>query len=667
MYYKVRDLIKLPLDDLWNLPDGQIQLEFDDGVIQTTMRETIFSVYLMEFHRRWPKTPALKDRHHIGGRWLDSTTHLKLLENGMWDAYEAYGGELDIEELSRIAYETTNRLYNDFTYRLEAYVNSINILDFLDVLDHPEVAAANREVKPNRASIARTHDRIEAVLKDPNELKGNSIARGVKSRLVSLDQTLQCVGPRGYIADIDSTIFRYPILTGYVEGLRGHYELLIESRSAARALLFSRDQIKDSEYLNRQLQLLCATFRRVHGVSPQLGDHNELLPIRREWRDCGSTTYRPFTVRSNDLETLSGKYYLNSEGGLSSISPSDRHLIGKTIQLRSILDCQLPDPNGCCATCFGDIALNIPGYTNVGHVSASVLGELITQNLLSTKHLERSSTVVELPLTDFDKKFIRLGLDANTIRLSPDLNGKQVKLLIKADEAKNLSDIRFAKSIRDLTLSRVTELTDVTLEITHRSGSVEEVTVPVSVGSRRSSLNHMMLEYIRQHGWEVNERNEYVIDLKDWDREEPIFELAFRNINTVDFMKEVERIFKSTGRKSDGRGGRKDTGAPLKSYQDPWAAVVAFYEFVNGTLSVNLAHLELVVYCIMVVSAAENNYWLPRPGTTYEIEKFHNIMSMRSMAVLLSFQGHAQAIYDIRSYTVTDRPSHPMDILIVPS
>lgn len=38
--YKARELLGFSSDAIWNLPDGPMKLEFDDGVIETTTRKS---------------------------------------------------------------------------------------------------------------------------------------------------------------------------------------------------------------------------------------------------------------------------------------------------------------------------------------------------------------------------------------------------------------------------------------------------------------------------------------------------------------------------------------------------------------------------------------------------------------------------------------------------
>jgi hypothetical protein len=156
----------MPADQLWALPDGPVKVVFDDGVVETNARATIYSAYMWRMYTRYPKTPALTS-HHLGERRIGSDTHLDLLGNVMWDWFQDYNGEVDVETLSKLVYEDTNRIYNDFTYRLESYVRTLSILDFMEVINHPEIKTANEQVQPTQLAIDHCYKKIKEVLRDP--------------------------------------------------------------------------------------------------------------------------------------------------------------------------------------------------------------------------------------------------------------------------------------------------------------------------------------------------------------------------------------------------------------------------------------------------------------------------------------------------------------------
>lgn len=634
---KGRDLLKMSCDQIWTIPHGPISLELDDGVIETTGKETIFSWYLWVFHQKFDRTPLLK-KHHIGKRRLGNRTHAEILGDSMFDCYEVYGGQLDIEDLTKMVYEAVNRLYNDFTYRLEAYVSTISIMDFIDIVEDPEIKEVKNTTKPNQMSIDEAYRKINAVLKDENKLVGNAIAKAAKSGLVPIDQIDQCVGIRGFISDIDSYIFRHPILRGYVEGITSLHDNMIESRSASKALMYTKDPLKAVEYFNRQVQMLCATFKNVHPGN------------------CGSDRYLKFKVRSSDLDSIEGKYYLNDEGILQRANRTDRHLIGKELKIRSLFFCRHPDRHGCCATCFGDLHLSTPRMTNQGQTSAIILGEKASQNVMSTKHLDGSSKVDPIELSDFDLQYIDYDTDPNYLKILPKFAGKNLRMILLSREAKGLPDINYTKNVETLPLNRVTQLVEVSF--THKkddSDELEAVTIPVSIGNRLSSLTYEMLHYIKIKGWDVNKDSDYEIDLADWDYSLPVFILPMRHLSMHDHMKSVESFIKS----------------PMKSAKSMNAGTTVdeifyqLYKLTSTKIKFNIAHLEVILFSNMVTSIEGKDFDLPYNADDGQYNDFASTMKGRSMATTMAYQGQLNALIDPNSFVIKRRPDHMFDPLIM--
>jgi hypothetical protein len=344
--FNARYFLSMSMEDMWDTLQGRFVLVFDDGELETNARETLYSAYAWEFHRQYPDTPLLK-RHHIrqilGKKRLGSKTHLTLLGNAMWSVYGTYAPrntmpEIELRDiLMETIYRLTNLMYNDLSYRCEEYVVSLDAIDFVEVLEHPLIKASNAHMQTItdfsirskiEQAIDDNHTIARKVLMSPTEMPHNPLAAAMQSGLVSDGQVMQCVATRGYLTDTDSNYFDYPVMRGYASGLRLFHDSLIESRSAAKSLIFSKTPLQQAEYFSRRAQLITQNVRNLH-----MGD-------------CGSQEYVLWRVRDaeyvdgkmiygGDLKQLIGKYYLAEDGQLRAITADDKHLIKQTIKLRS--------------------------------------------------------------------------------------------------------------------------------------------------------------------------------------------------------------------------------------------------------------------------------------------------------------------------------------------
>lgn len=636
-------------DELWGLEDGPMQIVFDDGILTTNARNTIFSAYFWAYHQRWDKAPLVM-KHHIGEREFGGKIVIDMLSDVLFDTYFGYeelGEVLEIEDLCKLAYEIVNDIYNDFTMNCEEYVTSLNILDMLDVIDHPKIQAAKEHMLPTQRSIKQVHATIKDVLTNKEDMPNNQMAIIARMGLVSMDQLIQCVGPRGFITDIDSNTFRDPVMRGYIEGLVSLYDVLTESRSAAKSLMFAKDPLAESEYHNRKQQLSANVVQNLHRG------------------DCGSTRYAQYRLKASDLTAWAGKYYLDEETGkLKVLKASDRHMAGQLIKYRTVPYCTHPDPVGVCSTCFGQLALSIPKGTNLGHVSATVFCEIISQLILSVKHLDGSSTVEEIKVNEYDRRFIEVRANPQQIYLTDEIVKSPLKLRMVGAEAKYLGDVHFVASADQLPITRVTELTDVALAIDHGSEADREVQmIPVEQGGRKASLTHEALAYVKEHRWEILANGDVEIDLKHWNNEHPLFELPLKHVNMMDFMKRIEAFLRSTDRQERKKQGVENR--VLAEFDSVDAAIAELHGMVSAKLMVPVSYLEVLIYSCMVRSLEDRDHRLPKNPEVPQFGTYNDNMALRSFTGVLAYQNQDRVITSYESYVIRTRPDHVLDELVM--
>ena len=106
--------------------------------------------------------------------------------------------------------------------------------------------------------------------------------------------------------------------------------------------------------------------------------------------DCGTKHLVPYEIKSkNHLKKLNGKYYKlnNDDNDLSLLSAKrDKHLIGKTIYVRSAATCALGDH--VCPKCVGSTAsTNYDISDGLSAFESEEITKVVNQSILSTKHL----------------------------------------------------------------------------------------------------------------------------------------------------------------------------------------------------------------------------------------------------------------------------------------
>lgn len=659
MKIQARRLLDYTTEELWTILDGSFTLVFDDGEVQTNASETLYSSYVWDAFRKYPSVPFNKNQHVnvlLNDSRLNSGTHLTLIGRAVWYIYDIINVSMSPEEklklryeMARLAYTITNTMYNDLSYRLEHHVMSLDILDFHEIHTHPRMSKMRENLKPSYDSISEAYKTITYVLKNVPELHRNPLSKFSRSSLASENQMHQCLGPRGFITDTDSLQFDTPVLTGYGEGVRLFYDSAIESRSAAKSLIFSKAPLQDTEYFSRRLQLVAMGLENLHHTDCGTGKYMRWTVRGKEFRD-GKAIY------DGDLKLLVGKYYLDDSQKLKQIEVNDSHLIGKTIQMRSVLHCAHPDPMGVCSVCFGGLADSIPPNSNLGHACSTFLTQKSSQSVLSVKHLDSSATIEAILLSDGDKMLLKATVDGNSYQLADRLKQCKISLVISADEASNITDIRDVGDVRQLVITRVSELETIGIVVNNGKVISEGQAVNVTVERRKASMTYELLQHIRENGWTVDNRGNYLIDMSGWDWDKPILTLPLKHFNMSDHAAEIAKLLEGSVKEIMVRD----------RFVNPDSMLGELFVLVNRKLSVNLAPLEVTFYTAMIISAESCNYSLPKPWTTGGVGVMKKTMSFRSLSGAMAFENHVRVILNPDSFALTNRVEHVFDALLMP-
>ena len=185
-------------------------------------------------------------------------------------------------------------------------------------------------------------------------------------------------------------------------GVNDPLSYFIESSTARAAQIMSKTNVGDS-----------GDFARLLG----LNNMDTILNLDRNY-ECMSQHFMQYTIKSEKhLNMIKNRYYRHNPRGMQYlIEPKkNRDLIGQTIYLRSPMTCASRSSGiGICKCCYGDLYwtnINI----NVGKIAAEILSSILTQILLSAKHLLETRIVAIKWLPQFQDFF---DIDINAIKLT---------------------------------------------------------------------------------------------------------------------------------------------------------------------------------------------------------------------------------------------------------
>lgn len=646
--YNARDLIQIPLEQFTvGLPDVDgFWVVCDDGEIYSTTREMIYTRFLWELYAQFPIS-VIKMEHHLSDQdeFVPSTPD-KIMNSIFWDCFtlcKAKGLAFDTTVITHRMYTIADQLF-EFYRDLPEMVMSINIMDYIDIMHDEDIHKALVDIHSKErvipADISRVYKVINTTMENKESIEDSPLVVAHRSRSIKPAQFNKCIGPNGFITDVDSHMFRHPVLDSFVSRLTQPEDLLMESRTAAMSIFYQSKAMQDSEYLTRQLQLECEVIWRVHvGM------------------DCGSKEYLPLYVPEGKKPTdLSGKWYLDPNDDTEKLIPvDDRNIRGTFINVRSSAFCKLGDRYGVCERCYGLLTDSIMPGDNIGHIAATVMQKKVTQNILSNKHLVGSASVEPFVFRGEDLDYLENMKDSSKFLLSQRLKGINGKLeiIFREKEASKIQEIFFLDDIDTLSPMRLTSLTSVRFIITPADTIVRHYEIGTSTESRRAYFTAEFLTYMRSRKNKVDSDGNYIVDLSDWNFKNPIMDMPMVQYSTPAHMQEIKRVLTSSGE------------GTLSACKTPAEAINKLWHLVRSRLDVNIAHIELLVVAAMAEDPKNNDYRIPRDKTKGKLVPYNDIMASRDSALAMAYENHYSSFFSkIDTYIIKHRMVHPFNKLL---
>jgi hypothetical protein len=260
---------------------------------------------------------------------------------------------------------------------------------------------------------------------------------GYEHGLTNSFRASEAINPRQYkesrinigTKSIYDKVFPYVIDQSFSNGgVNRPLYYYIESSTARTAQIMSKTNVGDS-----------GDFARLLGLNNTDTILNPVAAYK-----CMSRHFVKYEIKSpKHLSMIKNRYYrFNILGMEYLINDKDDSLIGKTVYLRSPMTCaSLSSGHGICSRCYGDLY-----YTNkdinVGKIAAEILSSILTQTLLSAKHLLETKIIK----TKWNKEFEELfDIDINCISLIQDIEDtipdlRKYTLIIDPDNVNLVND-----------------------------------------------------------------------------------------------------------------------------------------------------------------------------------------------------------------------------------
>jgi hypothetical protein len=626
---KAREVMWLTKHQIWNIPEGVYKVEFDDGIVPMTNRQIILSWYYWELYRVFNvKCNSFKGAIHS---YYTASSH-RDLGKMIWLIYDQMKNPNPnvVWDMSEVFYDIHAQIYNITCDELSEYVTTGSLHDFMDILKHPLVQKSKEEYRKTIAiegvsemmiseAILNCYKATDEVLyKNPELMADNGIKKLCLSGLVSKGQMRQMIGPRGMVHDVTGKVFKFPIDTGYVEGMNTIYDSAVESRSASRAALMNQVPLQESEYFNRGIQMAAA--------------------VTSDWEyiEGGCTGYATvgWLVEEYDTWLLKGKYHM--VGNVPTLLTGDiKDHVGKIIQLRSIMGCGHPDAQKVCQICLGWSSRIIPPGSNVGYTLGIPTNSKVSQDMLSTKHLDGSSStkVLELDRTAL-KWFQYRNKKTNELYLTDAACKQTIIIRIETAFVKHLPQILHA-SIDDLNPATISTIPELGISFVDNEGLVLGMPdmIHLSVAGTGVHLTKQVLKHLKQKKW-GSSKGYIEIKLTNWNPAHPIFLIPQKGDDVWTFFNALRRFILAEGKNGSKITDYKTTSAALSELVS-----ILRERFKPGQREFNIVQCEAILRGLMVIDQHQDKYDLPRPNDTFQFMGLKKVLSVRSLSAMLLWQG----------------------------
>ena len=570
-----------------------------------------------------------------------------------------YRKDIKKEDVWRSCFESYNALYNFAVSDLLPYIDSIDSYAIMDVLDDPEIREMNEKIQNYEADVESGYALFKKKLRSP-EHRNNPIGRAHAYSTVPLPQLNQSFVAIGQVTDIDSVVYINEIRRGFAMGYPDINSLAKATRSAAKALLFNKDPVAASEYLNRKLQL-------VGNYIYKLEHHH----------DCGTTDYHTVVLPEDDktFEKYEGITMVLPNGKTRPIEAWDTDLKGKRVNIRTAMCCRDLKHQAVCSTCYGALAYSIvegddpengdPG-PNPGHTSTTAICGPATQGVISTKHLDFIRCVINLVLPPEDAKYLELHPSLDSLKIKEKHKTKRLQLQLDAEEARGLIGLVYMTSVDGINLNYVSSLTSCDFVTTGDDGYISDVSgVTLTRQATNAALSLSMLKYIKQHGWTTLGKR-IAVDLAEWDFTKPVFTYQLKHENMSAYVSRLELFIRSTLRDEPNKRDRRSRLMRLTRYDDPTEALLAGIQLITEKLDVNVAHIATVLAASRVMDPDRGDWRIANGLHVGKFVSHDEIIAHRDLAAAVLYQEQPKVFTNPKSYLERDRAVSPLQPLIHP-
>lgn len=340
-------------------------------------------------------------------------------------------------------------------------------------------------------------------------------------------------------------------------GITDPFDYMIEAAKAREAQILSHKNVGES-----------GAFARILGLNNM---DDRIYPDPNYV--CDSKHFVKVTIKNAKmLNMYKNRYYRFREDGIEYKMSSEplndnADLIGQTLLFRSPITCSCRTRgHGICYRCYGGLAKTNHDI-NVGRIAAELLSAMLTQRLLSAKHLLETYIKKLQWCPSFDLFF---DVNFSSIRLKEDMEFKKYKIIIDQDDIDSDEDDDDATGVYEFS-KYVTSF-----KVMDPKGAIYDI---YTADEDNMYLSVETDKLLKRRG--VNGDNQYIINMDDF-KDSNIFFIQAQNNGLSATLKKIQNIINK--KQEIAKLGTKD--AVVQGMMDT---------IIDGGLSIDAIHVETIL------------------------------------------------------------------------
>ena len=664
---KLREWANLDMLEMLAQTHRRVKVEVTDDEGKTVVTDTrllAISWFSLGIHRSFNNEPYLNDELLLlipeKGRqaFVDGGVLKAPVDNFLGRVMPKYDDPALYDKIKQLIFVWHNQVHNYLCIITEPAVVSARSMDILDIRLHPRIADLKKRVTERSTCLADAAREFEDIMMTEKDFDKSVFALLYRTRGVSSVQSFQLLIARGDVTDLNQTILPNTVLDSYADGIVNLADSLADSKGAGISLISNGAALQDSEWFHKKIHNLAQVVRGIKYQS-----------------DCGSTVGSVVKIISKEFRnSLVGKWRILPNGNTELLYKEKLDAIktGEVITIRSVAWCHHGSDKPC-SKCFGKMESAIPynPYTKRGAVPGlfygSTFAEPIGQSILKPKHRIGTASTKGYVVAHQDKDYITTDESGDFIYFNEAMlnDDNDPYLILDKETQQDFSDYKFMEDIEELGTAGLRTYESIKLKVSTpnpmlpgQSASHYPIIV-TTVASRDARMTKPFVEYLMSKDI-IEDGKIFKISLKDFDPEEPAFELPQVNEDLDAYRKRVEEFYKFTEIK--GRFDYKITPEIHGEFMvSLWKVVDEKYK------GANIIMHDIFLFSCMAKDPQNLNFSLPNCNDERVFISLHESVINRGIgnALLYGYQNES-LLNDPSKFLVTNRQAGALECFMQP-